>query len=490
MEGLTRVAPDFAALFRGLASPHMVLDRELRFVDANDAYCRVTERRLDELVGQYIFDLFPEPGESGRMLKDSLERVRDSAQPHSIPLIPYPIQLPITRGGGFELRYWSAVHTPLLDAEGRTAFIVQNTVDVTELQQLKQIAYGPDATPVPGEKDLLQRAQEVQALNQALTRETHGLRDLFMQAPSFMAVLTRPALTFTLVNNAYQQLIGHRQVVGKPLAEALPEVVEQGFVDLLQDVLIRREPHVGRSVPVLLQREPGAPLEERFLDFIFQPMLSETGEAWGAFVEGSDVTDRVRAEAQQKLLLDELNHRVKNTLATVQSIASATLRTAESPAAFREAFQARLLALSATHDLLTATSWRQAGLRELLCGELDHYGRERVSLEGPDAALSPAEAVAVGLIVHELATNAAKYGGLSAPGGRVQVSWRVEDGVLVLDWRELDGPAPPTGPRRRGFGTRLIERSLGGQLRGSAELAFEPQGLTCRLQLPLAVAQG
>ena len=135
--------PDFEALFRQLSSPYMVLDRELRFVDANDAYCAVTERRREELVGHDLFEMFPNPGEPGRRLRESLEQVIATGKPHSIPLISYPIQLPLTQGGGFQLRYWSAVHTPLLDQAGRTVFIVQNTVDVTELQRLKEIAFGP-----------------------------------------------------------------------------------------------------------------------------------------------------------------------------------------------------------------------------------------------------------------------------------------------------------------------------------------------------------
>lgn len=476
--------PDFAALFRALPSPYMILDRDLRFVDANDAYCAVTERRLDELIGRDVFELFPNPDHSGVLLRESFERVLATGRPDSIPLLPYPIQLPVSLGGGFEMRYWSCAHTPLLDADGRTAFIVQNTVDVTELQRLKEIAYGPKGEPVAGEKDLLQRAQEVQALNEDLARETRGLRDLFMQAPGFMAVLAGPDLTFTLANHAYQQLIGHRQIVGRPIADALPEVVEQGFVSLLRDVLGRRTPYIGTAVPVMLQRTPGAPLEERFLDFIYQPMISADGEAWGVFVEGSDVTDRVIAERRQKLLVDELNHRVKNSLATVQSIAAATLRNTRDPDAFRLAFEARLLALSKTHDLLTATSWRGAGLKQLLLAELQPYRHDQYELDGADVDLGPVRALALGLVLHELATNAAKYGALSADRGCVRVSWSAADGVLRMVWREEDGPEV-VAPERRGFGSQLIERSLRGSVGGEAHLDFHPGGLVCRLTMPL-----
>lgn len=473
-------AIDFASLFRVLPSPYMILDRDFRYVEVNDAYCAVLERRREELIGVELFEAFPDSGDSGRRLRASFQRVLDTGRSDSLPLIPYAIERPAARGGGFEMRYWSAVHTPLLDAAGQVQFIVQNTVDVTELQRLKTLAYGPGGQPAPGEKDILQRAQEVE-------RETQGLRDLFAQAPGFMAVLATPDLRFALANNAYQRLIGHRQIIGRPIEEALPEVVEQGFVALLRSVVERREPYVGQAVAVSLRRTPDGPLEERFVDFIYQPILTPDGEISGVFVEGSDVTDRVLAERQQKLLVDELNHRVKNSLATVQAIAQQTLRTAANPAAFKEAFESRLLALSQTHDLLTATNWRGAALRDVLLVELGPFGSNQYELDGPDVDLTPAEALAFGLVAHELATNAAKYGALSGGEGCVSVTWRVEDGGLSLTWRERGGPAVET-PARRGFGSRLIERSLQGPLAGEARLDFAPAGLVCRITLPLAEA--
>lgn len=478
--------PDFSALFQALPSPHMVLDRALRYVDANPAYCQVTERTREELIGRNIFELFPNDGPGGSRLRHSFERVLATGRPHSLPLIPYPIRLPHSRSGEFELRYWSAVHTPLLDSTGRTEFIVQNTVDVTELQQLQQIAYGAGRrAPAPGETDLLQRAREVEAANQALLQETQDLRDLFLQAPGFMAVLTAPDLKFALVNAAYQQLIGHRPVIGRSIREALPEVTAQGFPDLLERVMREGQPFIGRATSVFLQRTADGPLEERFLDFIYQPIADAGGKISGVFVEGADVTDRVKAEEQQKLLVDELNHRVKNTLATVQAIAAQTLRTSAEPAAFNQAFQARLLALSATHDLLTATSWRSAALSDVLKVELHPFGSERYRCEGPELDLAPSEALTLGLIFHELATNAAKYGALSAPRGQVLVDWAVsDDGArrLELTWREAGGP-PVRPPVRRGFGSRLIERSLGAG--GSSVLDFDPAGLICRISLRL-----
>ena len=487
--GIAELQPDFAALFRVLPSPYMIIDRDFRYVEVNAAYCAVLERRREDLIGRNLFEAFPDAGESGRRLRASFQRVLDTGRPDSLPLIPYAIERPASRGGGFEMRYWSAAHVPLPGPDGQVAFIVQNTVDVTELQQLKAMAFGPGGPPppAPGESDLLQRAREVEAANLSLMRETQDLRDLFMQAPGFMAVLAGQGLRFALVNNAYQQLIGHRQVIGRTIDEALPEVREQGFVELLHGVMDRREPYIGKALSVKLRRTEDAPLEERFVDFIYQPLLLPDGTVSGVFVEGSDVTDRVLAERQQKLLVDELNHRVKNSLATVQAIASQTLRSTPEPRAFRDAFEARLIALSATHDLLTATSWRGAELRDVLLVELRPYAPNRYVLEGGDVDLAPSEALALGLVVHELATNAAKYGALSEGEGCVEARWSVEDGRLSLVWRERGGP-PVAPPTRVGFGSRLIERSLAGNLGGSARLDFAPGGLICHIELPLAGA--
>ena len=272
----------------------MILDRDLIYVEANPAYCASTERTREEIVGRYAFEAFPPTGEGGRQIEESLRRVLATGIAETLPLAAYPIP---TADGGFRMKYWSCAHLPLFDGNGDVAFVAQNAVDVTELQNLKTIAYGPDPdAPARGESDLFRRALEVTAVNDSLAAEMRGLRDLFMQAPGFMAVLMGPELIYAQVNNAYLQLIGHRPVIGRSLAEALPEIVAQGFGALLLSVMRDKTPHIGRATSVMLQREPGAPLEERFVDFIFQPIAGLEGESVGVFIEGSDVTDRVRAE--------------------------------------------------------------------------------------------------------------------------------------------------------------------------------------------------
>jgi len=204
-----------------------------------------------------------------------------------------------------------------------------------------------------------------------------------------------------------------------------------------------------------------------------------------------DVTERKAAEQRQRLLIDELNHRVKNTLATVQSLASQSARGAPTPAAFRESFEGRLIALSKAHDQLTRHHWENADLRELVAGSLAPYaGSERLVLRGEDIVLRPRAVLTLAMAFHELATNAAKYGALSLPGGCVEIRWRpVEprDGggtLLQIDWVEEGGP-PVSEPQQRGFGSTLIEGSIAAELGGSARLSFARQGLRCEMLMPL-----
>jgi PAS domain S-box-containing protein len=208
-----------------------------------------------------------------------------------------------------------------------------------------------------------------------------------------------------------------------------------------------------------------------------------------------DITERKKAEEQRELLIHELNHRVKNTLATVQSLASQTMRSSRSFDSFAAAFEARLMALSKTHNLLTEGAWAGASLRALLELEVAPYvqGAEdgRFSLAGMhDVHLGPRAAVTLGLAFHELATNAVKYGALSNETGTIAVMWHLENApeeqqlLLHLVWTEQDGPKVDR-PSRRGFGTRLIERGIAMELGGEVVIEHRPEGLCCDLRVPL-----
>jgi PAS domain S-box-containing protein len=203
-----------------------------------------------------------------------------------------------------------------------------------------------------------------------------------------------------------------------------------------------------------------------------------------------DVSERKRAEERQQLLVNELNHRVKNTLATVQSITSQTLRNAATNADVQGAIESRLIALSRAHDVLTRENWEGASLSEVVAQALEPYGdraEDRLHLSGPHVRLTPHTALALAMAVQELATNAVKYGALSTPAGAVAITWTVDPGapaMLHLRWEESGGP-PVEPPARRGFGSRLIERSLAHELEGAVRIAFAPTGVVCTVDAPL-----
>jgi two-component sensor histidine kinase len=202
-----------------------------------------------------------------------------------------------------------------------------------------------------------------------------------------------------------------------------------------------------------------------------------------------------RAEAHRELLINELNHRVKNTLATVQSIAARTFRLSSGDADAKRAFESRLIALSGAYDALSEDKWQSASLRDMVRRVLEPYTLEasgRLRLSGPDLRLRPRTALTLALVLHELAINAAKYGALATVEGRIAIDWTLsgegDARQLRLVWRETGGP-PVQPPERKGFGSVLIERSIKQELDGTAELLFGPSGLICTLQVPLAAPQ-
>lgn len=221
------------------------------------------------------------------------------------------------------------------------------------------------------------------------------------------------------------------------------------------------------------------------------PRLDSDGQVQGYVGMAVDITESRHAEAELRdserhlrLMVDELNHRVKNTLAIVQGLAQQSFRGGGVSADVRSSFEGRLAALAAAHDLLTRKNWEGAGLRDLVVAVTAAHCRERVAIDGPPIHLPPKLAVTLALALHELCTNAVKYGALSAPGGRVGVEWTRAEDRLALRWEESGGPRVEA-PRRRGFGTRMIERALASETGGDAKLHFRPKGLVCEIEAAL-----
>lgn len=219
---------------------------------------------------------------------------------------------------------------------------------------------------------------------------------------------------------------------------------------------------------------------------------SDEGRALRMIGAVADVTERKRAEAQQALLLAELNHRVRNILAVITSLATQSIRRSSDLAEFNEAFVGRLQALSRVHGLLTKANWTTTTLdavaREALAPHDPADGSGHVRIGGPAAALSPRTAQAFSLLFHELGTNAVKYGALSQDEGRIDLAWQIatsDDGTgeITIVWSEHGGP-PVTQPGRRGFGSLLIEQTVRFELKGRCTVRYDHDGLRCRIELP------
>jgi len=456
------------------------MDSNLVIQWMNEAYLRVTMRSRDGIIGRKIFDAFPSDPDSDsfRQLDESLKRTLDTGETDEIALIRYDIA---RQDGGMDVRYWSATHTPLTDDEGNVEYILQHTVDVTELQNLRQLR---------AEMDVVRRANAVEARNRDLQEEARWMNELFEQAPGFVAVLEGEDHRFRMANEAYLELVGRSDIIGQPVREALPEVVDQGFIGFLDRVRATGEPYFGRREPVLLEKDEGEAPTKLFLNFIYQPIFNDDDEVTGIMVQGYDITEEVEYEQRQRLLINELNHRVKNTLAVVQGLAGQSFGTVEGSEKARAIFDGRLQALAAAHTLLTQTSWGSADLCDIVTGSAEATAGdliERFSISGPALTLPPQTSVSLAMIVHELCTNAIKYGALSVATGKVTVDWKVEEvgseQKLTLHWQESGGPLV-VEPTRRGFGTRLISRGMSTEW-GKVEMKFRPEGLVCTISARL-----
>lgn len=306
---------------------------------------------------------------------------------------------------------------------------------------------------------------------------------LFERSHGFMFVLSGPEFRYEFANPTYLRLIGRQDVIGKPLLEVFPDI-EREHLLMLEEVRRTGRPFVGRGRRRVLTI--GGIPKVRYVDSVAQPVFAEDGSVESVFVEGYDITDQVEAEDRLKLVAKEVDHRANNLLAVIQSIA--TLSKGESAEELRGNILGRIGALARAHQLLSRSRWRGAHLQRLIEEELDPYtlgDPERVRMHGPAMDLNPAEAQAVAMALHELATNAAKYGALGAAGGRVEIRWeRQADGVRRICWQETGGPTVTAPPTRRGFGTRLLERSLAGALGGRVRLHWRPEGLSCEFELP------
>ena len=331
---------DFATLLDASPNPYMVLDRQFRYVWMNATYLSVTGRTRDELMGVSLFDAFPgdpddpdDPGhEAVRELRDSLQHVFDTGQPHTLSVIRYSI--PHTGPDGatvFEERFWSATHTPVPTSDGRVDHVLQHTVDVTELHRLEaelKQRRRDDRSARTGQLEVgvLHRAQTVQASNRALESQRRHLLGLFEAAPGFMAYLSGPEHRFELANAAYLKLVNKPAVVGMTVNEALPEVVDQGYITLLDEVFTSGRPFVGRGMRVQIGSDTPGQTEDVFVDFVYQPVRDADGEVIGIFVQGHDITPQTLAQAELEQYRNHLEDLVQARTRALEESEAALLQ--------------------------------------------------------------------------------------------------------------------------------------------------------------------
>ncbi len=286
-------------------------------------------------------------------------------------------------------------------------------------------------------------------------------------------------------NPGAERLYGYSadEIVGQPLTKLVP--LDRQDEDQRILARIRSGDHVDHYETI--RRHKDGTLMEVSLSV--SPIQDEDGRIIGAARIARDITDRKQAQERQKLLLHEMKHRIKNSLTTVQAIASQTLVSV--PADERDAFEGRLQALARAHDLLTVEGWDRMRLFDVVEQALDPFQegqQQRFIAGGPEAILSTSQGLLIGLALHELATNSVKYGALSTKGGRVRIAWDIIVGgdvhLLKMSWRESGGPAV-SEPTRKGFGSFMIERAITSEL-GSSRWEFLREGVNWSVELPLA----
>ncbi len=263
------------------------------------------------------------------------------------------------------------------------------------------------------------------------------------------------------------------EVLGRTLWETFPRARETGLGQLFLRTMQSRESIRSETESVIFRGH--------WLAYRLFPL----GDGIGVVFR--DITDRRSAEAQRDLLIEELEHRIKNTLTMVQSIADQTFRNSGLDPSIQQVFSARLVSLGNAHAVLTQRSWDSADLNEIIASAVGPHRTPETpcfEIHGPILRLGPKAAVALSMAVHELCTNAVKYGALSDQSGRVEITWSVDQGQFRWLWQERGGPAVAL-PKQTGFGSRLIERMLAAQLSGQVRMNYEPAGLVCTIEAPL-----
>ena len=454
----------------------------------NDAWVPVLRDRHPDALGRPAASVWTDIWD---LVRPSFEEVRASGRGVSV----YEQMLPVRRGEGIEGTYWNYSLTPIASQDGHVSGVINHGIEITkallaERRLSFQIALADRLRNLSDPEEVKRAATELLGRHLRASRVGYAEIDEAHGTVTVRGDWTRDAETRSLGGHSglisafgaeALAFLRTGETLAIPDIRALPlsrsDVTDAweaiGMRALITVPLVRE----GRLKALLYVHEPNPRHWKRSEAAMARDVAERT---WAA-------VERAQAEQRQRLLINELNHRVKNTLATVQAIAYQTLKGDVPLDEARRRFEARLMALARAQSLLTAQNWEGASLDRVVSDATEYLSAEagRFHVSGDEIRLSPRAALALTLAFHELSTNAAKYGALSVEGGSVSVGWRVEDGVLRIEWKERGGP-PVSEPSRRGFGSRLIERGLSGDLGGCASLAFEPDGLACTIEAALA----
>ena len=300
---------------------------------------------------------------------------------------------------------------------------------------------------------------------------------------------TEPDNPIIFANDSFLSLTGYNreEVLGKSLNFLMANGSD---AEALTRIKAEFEGSSSSGTEVLYRRKDGS---EFWAALFVSPVRDAGGDVVQYFASLIDLSKHKEDEVRSRMLIDELNHRVKNTLSTVQSIVWQTLRTTTDPKAIRQSIESRLFALSRSHDLLTREKWESAGLLDIAHDAMEPFGvsggrADRIVITGENIRFPPKAALALGIAFNELATNAVKYGALSNAVGSILIGWTMETAPagkrVLLNWTEKGGPQV-TPPAHRGFGSRVLERGLTHELEGTVHLDYRPDGLVCTMDIPL-----
>ncbi len=405
-----------------------------------------------------MFSVDPQKGESGAPLADYLAGIH----PDDVERVSKSIEQAVVTGEKCRLEYrvlpkdgtvhWLEVHGQCLyDEIGKPWRMPGVAVDITDRKRA-ELAIGRLAAIVESSDDAI------------ISKDLNGF--------------------ITSWNAGAERLFGYSadEVIGKPITILLPKERQD------EELAILARLRSGERIDhfeTIRQRKDGTLVD---ISLTISPIKNDYDEIIGASKIARDITDRKAAERLHDTLLREMKHRLKNNLSTVLAIARQSFRGQESESEDFRKFEARLLALAKGHDLITRETWDSAELKDVVAQLLTLYGRQRFEIDGPNLRLSPKSALALTLAIHELATNAAKYGALSVPSGRVAIMWGIEHNDFPrfsFRWQERDGP-PVSQPTHTGFGSQLIERALALELNGEVRITYDPAGVICEIVAPLS----